>query len=131
MDSAPVDPQRTGAARAGRSRQFTVRSASEASGFPYEIHADGELIGQIKSRTDADIICRGRHSALREAGNRAADLRRYDLEQRRMKNDIKALMQGLQMAAHVLKQRRPREVLRAREEIRQLLRRMHGQGYTA
>ena len=87
------------------------------------------MIGRVRSIVDAHNICHGRMDTLREAGNRASDLRRFQLQARRMESDLRGLMGMLESLAQVLKQVRPRDVVRAREEIRQLLRRMKGRGY--
>jgi hypothetical protein len=79
---------------------------------------------------DADSICSRRTASLREASQRAADLRRHRLEMKQFKDDVRMLMQVLQEVGQVLKLVKPRDVIRTREDVRKTLRRMQGRGYT-
>jgi len=105
------------------------RTIDDETEFPYVVRREGEVIGRVRAEIDALTICATRSGRLREAGNRAADLRRYKMQQDQMALDIRAMMQTLDNTAQVLKQSRPRDVLRAREEIHKILARMKGRGY--
>ena len=113
-----------------RAPRWSVARGSEAEGYPWEILENGQVVGRMKSRADADTVCGGRTGVLREAGNRAADLRRNEVMQRQMKQDIRELLETLDRVRNVLKQRRPRDIIRAREDIQKLVRAMRGRSYS-
>ena len=93
------------------------------------IRAAGKVVCRVRSAVDADSICFGKTGVLREAGQRASDLRRFKLKARQMEDDVRVMMGALEDVGNVLKLIRPRDVLRARESVKKVLRRMRNRGY--
>jgi hypothetical protein len=112
-----------------RPRRWTYTREPGHPDSPYVVRAEGKLICRVRSVVDADLICFGRTSALRDAGQRAADLRRFRLQLRQMQDDVRVLMQALEEVGQVLRLIKPRDVIRARENVRKVRRKMHGRGY--
>jgi len=98
--------------------------------LPFLVRKGEEIVCRVKRREDAQAYCSRRSGMLREAGRRAADLRRHEVELRQLHTDVQLLIHGLETVAKVLRLLRPREILRAREEIRRLLVKVKARGYT-
>jgi len=114
-----------------RTERWTYERESGNRDSPYTVRSGRQVVCRVRTAFDADSICSRRTAALREAGQRAADLRRHRLELKQLKDDVRALMQTLQDIGQVLKLIKPRDVIRAREDVRRILRRMQGRGYTS
>ena len=106
-----------------------VTEVDDDEDFPYVVREGEEIVCKVKRRDDAETICGRRSGMLREAGQRASDLRRNELSQRQLKADIRLLLLAVESVGQVLKLRRPRDIVRTREEIRKLLVKMKGRGY--
>ena len=112
-----------------RSQHWSYDRAAGDERYPYVVRDKRKVVCRVRSHMDALRICAGRTERLREAGERASDLRRFKLQADQMELDIRNLMQILSEMAQVLKLCRPREVVRAREEIRHALIKMRGRGH--
>ena len=112
-----------------RTERWTYEQETGKRDSPYVVRSEGQVICRVRSAVDADSICSRRTAALREAAQRAADLRRHRLQLKQFQDDVRVLMQVLKEVGQVLKLVKPRDVIRAREDVRKILRRMQGRGY--
>ena len=112
-----------------RNRRWTWAEKETDDSYPYAIRAGEEVIGQVRSKSEADLICWSRAEAIREASSRAAAARRHRMVQQRLETDIRQLVEMLREVGEVLRLKRPREVLRTREELRKLLTHMKSKGH--
>ncbi len=112
-----------------RNRRWTWAEHGSHDTYPYAIRAGDEVVGHVRSKSDADLICWSRSEAIREASSRAADARRHRVIQKRLETDIRMLMDMLNDVRDVLRLTRPRDVLRTREEIRKVLMAMKSRGH--
>jgi hypothetical protein len=112
-----------------RTRRWSYTRETGDRESPFVVRAEGELICRVRSRADADSICGRRTATLREAGQRAADLRRHTLQLKQVRNDVQSLLLVLEEIGQVLRLAKPRDIVRAREDVRKILRRMQGRGY--
>ena len=112
-----------------RNRRWTCSEQRENEAYPFVIRVGNDVVCQAREKSAADLICWSRAEAIRESSGRAADARRYLLLQKRLEKDIRMLVEKLEEAGDVLRNRRAREVLRVREEIRRILNTMKARGY--
>ncbi len=112
-----------------RSRQGVSAEAGEGR---YVIRSGDEVVGQVKSKGHAEMICRARRVTIEMSNQISADSRRHRHRIDNLRKDIRFLLVGLNDLAGVLKRdSRPREVVAAREKVRKLVRLMKSRGYTA
>jgi len=96
----------------------------------YAIYSGERVVGHVKSQGDAEIICRAEREAVRTAMLRSFDARQFRQQTATLRTDIHALMESLNRIGQVLKRgSRPREILAAREEVRQVIRKMRARGH--
>lgn len=97
----------------------------------YVIRSGGEIVGRVRSKGNADLICRS-HRVVTQLGRRvASDSRRNYYKLQGMRQDVCLLMAGLSDLVDVLKRSsRPREIIAAREKTRKLLMMMKSRGYS-
>ncbi len=96
----------------------------------YVIRSGGEIVGRVRGKGNADLICRS-HRVVTQLGRRvASDSRRTYYKLQGMRQDVCLLMAGLDALVQVLKRAsRPREIIAARERTRKLLMEMKSRGY--
>ena len=97
----------------------------------FVIRSGGEIVGRVRSKGNADLICRS-HRVVTQLGRRVAfDSRRNYYKLQAMRQDVYLLMAGLSDLVDVLKRSsRPREIIAAREKTRKLLMKMKSRGYS-
>ena len=97
----------------------------------YVIRSGGEIVGRVRTKGNADLICRS-HRVVSQLGRRvASDSRRHYYKLQGMRQDVHLLMAGLCDLVEVLKRAsRPREIIAAREKTRKLLMKMKSRGYS-
>jgi hypothetical protein len=96
----------------------------------YEIYSGDRVVGHVKSRGDAELICRAGREAVRSAMLRAVDARQFRRQTNTLRADIRCLMESLHKIGQALKRgSRPREILAAREEVRRVIRKMRSRGH--
>jgi len=115
-------------------QERTIRwnfSEQEDGGSPvYVIRHGARVVGRVRSKGDADMICRARDANARQAMQSSFLIRQHHQKLRVFQEDIRILMATLETLAAALRHKaRPREVLAARELARKVLRQMRGQGY--
>ena len=112
-----------------RARRWNLEERQGNGSFPYVIRSGEDVVCQVRSKSEGDIICWSRGEAIREASTRAADARRFRMVRKRLEVDICTLVQMLSEVGDVLRLMRPREVVRMREQIHKVLLAMKSRGY--
>ncbi len=111
-----------------------VWSCSEERGgghYQYVVRSGGEIVGRVRTRGDADLICRSHRVAMQLGRRVTSDARRHYYLLQGMRQDVHLLMGGLTYLVEILKRSsRPREIIAARERTRKLLMKMKSRGYS-
>ena len=104
-------------------------SEERKGNYQYVVRSGGEIVGRVRTRGDADLICRSHRVAMQLGRRVTSDSRRHYYKIQGMRQDVHQLMTGLTYLVDVLKRSsRPREIIAARERTRKLLMTMKSRG---
>ena len=117
--------------KSGETRGVWSCSEERRGDYQYVVRSGGEIVGRVRTRGDADLICRS-HRVVMQLGRRVtSDARRHYYRLQAMRQDVHQLMTGLTYLVQVLKRSsRPREIIAARERTQKLLMKMKSRGYS-
>ena len=117
--------------KSGETKGVWSCSEERKGDYQYVVRSGGEIVGRVRTRGDADLICRSHRVAMQLGRRVSSDARRHYYRLQGMRQDVHLLMEGLAYLVEVLKRSsRPREIIAARERTRRLLMRMKSRGYS-
>jgi hypothetical protein len=106
-------------------------SEEHKGNYQYVVRSGGEIVGRVRTRGDADLICRSHRVAMQLGRRVSSDSQRHYYKIQGMRRDVHQLITGLAYLVDVLKRSsRPREIIAARERTRKLLMKMKSRGYS-
>ena len=96
----------------------------------YVIREGEEVIGEMRSRGDADLICRTRNHSARQAAEIAFQARQHRMQVSNLREDIRLLIDAVATATDALRQTtRQRDVTAARERLHKIQKTMKSRGH--
>ena len=117
--------------KSGETKGVWSCSEERKGDYPFVVRSGGEIVGRVRTRGDADLICRSHRVAMQLGQRVSSDARRHYYKLQQMRQDVHRVMTGLTYLVGVLKRAsRPREILAARETTRKLLMQMKSRGYS-
>ena len=110
--------------------RWTYNEDAKRGRHRYVIRAGDTVIGRVRSKGDADMICRFRRTSVQAGTRVASDARRHRLDLQRLREEMRIVLSALQITADALRLQRPRQVTAAREKIRRVLMMMKTRGHS-